>query len=519
MGSKLVRGSALIFAGNIIFRFGGYIYRFLMATLLGPAMYGILGLTLPFQGIFQTLAAGGLPPAIAKYVSEYNALNEHDMARQTIYTSLKIMVFLGLFFGALMVFIAAPWLANVYLGKPEALIPLQIVGLITPFSVIVGAFRGAFQGVYKMEYILYTRAAEQLGMILFATAFVLIGLSVIGALYGTVLGFAFASLLAVYIFKYHMVKYIPEATSDFHFTRKMEFKLATKLIKFAIPVIITGIAEMLIYNVCTLVMGRYLTSTDVGYFAAVDPIARLPLMISISIATTLLPAASEAFATKSKEKLDLYVSQAYRYSLLFVIPMCIGIACFAVPVLRIFYFTNSAYTNGALALAILSIGMTFFSIFSISTSIVQGVGNPRIPMYILIFGVIITTPLNVYLVPIFGIAGGSLATTIACLAMMIPIVYFVFRITKTKPPIVSILKIVIASLIMGVICLFVPHTIIGFICALIITPIIYFVSLVLLKFFTKEDISNFRGYGSKLGPLSKIYFKILNWVERIEFGQ
>ena len=92
MGNKLIRGSLIIFAGNIIFRIGGYVYRLLMAMLLGPTMYGVLGLTLPFQGIFQTLAAGGLPPAIAKYVAEYNAVNEYDMARQTIYTALSIMV-------------------------------------------------------------------------------------------------------------------------------------------------------------------------------------------------------------------------------------------------------------------------------------------------------------------------------------------------------------------------------------------------------------------------------------------
>ena len=167
--SKVAKGSAIILIGNVIFRVGGYLYRFLMASLLGPAAYGILGLTTPFQGIFQVLSAAGLPPAIAKYVSEYNALDEEDLARQTVFTALKIMVFLGFFFGLVMVFVAAPIITNYY-HKPEALLPLQAVGLITPFSVIVGAFRGAFQGVYKMEYILYTRAIEQIFMILFATA-------------------------------------------------------------------------------------------------------------------------------------------------------------------------------------------------------------------------------------------------------------------------------------------------------------------------------------------------------------
>ena len=508
MANKLVRGSLIILIGNIIFRIGGYIYRFLMAILLGPTAYGILGITLPFQGIFQTLSAGGLPPAIAKYVAEYEAVDEKDMARQTIYTALKIMVFLGLFFGVLMIFVVAPYLAYGYLGKPEALIPLQIVGLITPFSVIVGAFRGAFQGVYKMEYIVYTRAVEQLGMILFATAFVLIGLSTVGALWGTVLGYSLSVVAAVYIFKYHMGKLIPKASDDFVFTRRDELKLAGTLVKFSIPVIITAIAEMLIYNICTIVMGKFLTFDDIGFFAAADPIARLPLIISVSIATTILPASSEAFKLKDIDMLQKYVSEAYKFSLLFVVPMCVGLALFAAPTLRVLYFKNPAYVAGASALAILSLGMTFYSIFAISTSIVQGIGNPRIPMYILVGGAIVTGILNWVMVPTLGIAGGALATSVACFLMMVPCVYFVFRLTKTKAPVGSIAKILIASAIMGAVAYIIPKTTLFLFPGIFLCIVVYFFALILVKFFQKDDIASLRAFSSKFGPLSKIINKM-----------
>ena len=517
MANKLVRGSLIILIGNIIFRIGGYFYRFLMAILLGPTAYGILGITLPFQGIFQTLSAGGLPPAIAKYVAEYEAVDEKDMARHTIYTALKIMVFLGLFFGVLMIFVVAPWLAYDYLGKPAALVPLQIVGLITPFSVIVGAFRGAFQGVYKMEYIVYTRAVEQLGMILFATAFVLIGLSTVGALWGTVLGYSLSVVAAIYIFKFHMKKFMPEASKNFEFTRRDELKLAGTLVKFSIPVIITAIAEMLIYNICTIVMGRFLTFDDIGFFAAADPIARLPLIISVSIATTILPASSEAFKLKDIDMLQKYVSQAYKYSLLFVVPMCVGLALFASPTLRILYFKNPAYVAGASALAILSIGMTFYSIFAISTSIIQGIGNPRIPMYILVGGAVVTAILNWWLVPIMGIAGGALATSIACLLMMIPCIYFVFRLTKTRPPTSAVVKIIVASIIMGIFAFFIPKTTLWLFPGILACIIVYFFALILVKFFKKDDIEGLRELSSRFGPLAKIVNKLLNFVEKLEF--
>ncbi|WP_432644719.1 oligosaccharide flippase family protein [Methanobrevibacter sp.] len=517
MANKLVRGSLIILIGNVIFRIGGYIYRFLMAILLGPTAYGILGITLPFQGIFQTLSAGGLPPAIAKYVAEYEAVDEKDMARQTIYTALKIMVFLGLFFGVIMIFVVAPYLAYNYLGKPEALIPLQIVGLITPFSVIVGAFRGAFQGVYKMEYIVYTRAVEQLGMILFATAFVLIGLSTTGALWGTVLGYSLSVVAAVYIFKYRMGNLIPKPSDDFVFTRRDELKLATTLVKFSIPVIITAIAEMLIYNICTIVMGKFLTFEDIGFFAAADPISRLPLIISVSIATTILPASSEAFKLKDTSMLQKYVSEAYKFSLLFVVPMCVGLTLFAEPTLRVLYFKNPAYVAGAMALAILSIGMTFYSIFAISTSIIQGIGNPRIPMYILVGGAIVTGVLNWMMVPTLGIAGGALATSGACFLMMVPCVYFVFRLTKTKAPVMQIVKILVASGIMAVVAYFIPKNTLFLFPGIFLCIIVYFFALVLVKFFQKDDIESLRGLSSKFGPLSKIINKLLNFVERIEF--
>ena len=517
MANKLVRGSLIIFIGNIIFRIGGYLYRFLMATLLGPVNNGILGTTMSVQGIFQTLASGGLPPAISKYIAEYEAVEDHNMARQTIYTALKIMIILGLVLGFLMIFVIAPALAIGFMGKPEVTVPLQIIGLITPFSVVLGAFRGAFQGVYKMEYIVYTRAIEQLGMILFATAFVLIGLSVIGALWGTVIGYALAALSSVIIFKVYMPKYIPKPSDDFKYPFREEVKLAAMLVKFSIPVIITAIAEMLIYNICTLIMGRFLTMESIGFFTAADPIARLPLMISISVATTILPASSEAFKLKDISALQKYVTQSYKLSLLFVVPMCIGLALFSVPILRLLYFQIPAYAAGAPALAILSIGMTFYSIFAISTSIIQGVGNPRIPMYILIFGSITTAVLCWFFAPILGIAGGAAATTIACFLMMIPCIYFVFKLTNSRVPVVPFLKIIAATFIMGLFGLFVPKTAIWLFPGIIICMIVYFFALIFVKFFTKEDIETFRGYSSKLGPLSKLVNKLLNIVERIEF--
>ena len=225
-------------------------------------------------------------------------------------------------------------------------------------------------------------------MILFATALVILGLSTFGAVLGSVLGFAASAVSAVYIFKRYMGKYIPPANPDFKFTLRQELGLAKRLLFFSIPVTITALAEMGIYSICTLLMGGFLAASAIGYFTAADPISRLPLIVSSSLATTILPAASEAYALKDQNLLEKYVNASYKYGMFFVIPMCVGIAIFAKEIMGLVYFTNSAYMNGAMSLAILVLGMTFYSIYTISGSIVQGIGNPRIPMYLLIFGCI-----------------------------------------------------------------------------------------------------------------------------------
>ena len=365
-----------------------------------------------------------------------------------------------------------------------------------------------------MEYILYTRAIEQIFMILMATALVLLGLSTLGAVLGSVLGFVASALSAVYIFKRYMGKYIPPANPDFKFKFKEELQLAKTLIFFSIPVTVAALAEMGIYSICTLIMGGFLPAVAIGYFTAADPIARLPLVISNSLATTILPATSEAYALKDQALLEKYVNASYKYGMFFVIPMCVGIAIFARGIMGLVYFTNAAYMHGAMALAILVVGMTFYSIYTISGSIVQGIGNPRIPMYILLIGCVITLGLGWYLIPIYGIEGGALATTISSFVMMVPMFLIQFRMTKTHAPYSFLTKVTIASLIMAVPSLVVPNDVYGLIVGIIVCPIIYVVMIVLLRTLSHDDVLEFRRYANKLGPLSKFANKILNIVDK-----
>ena len=509
MSNKVLKNSFILVIGNLLFRVGGYINRLLMSRMLGPEGYGLYGLTLPFQGIFQILSAGGLPPAISKYVAEYNAKDEKALTRQVIYTATKFMVLMAILLSIILLF-SSDFIANEIFHKPLVVWPLRAVSLITPFSVIVGAMRGAFQGVYKNEYTVYDRMAEQLATIVFAVVFVYCGLYAMGAVLGGAFGFIVSAITAVLLYKkYISPMFYSEDSLDL--SLKEELELLWMLICFAVPVAITALSEMAIYDVGTLVIGVFMLSTDVGFYNAADPISRIPLVISLSISTVLLPATAEAYVLKNQKLLQEYVVDCLRYCILTVIPMCVIISMFSMPIIQLLF--GEVYTPGSGVLCILVIGMSFYSIYMISSSILQGTGNPKLPMYILLLGTVLNIVLNAIFVQMMGIVGAAIATTITTCILMIVIMLFVIKTTKISIPWKNILLVLICNLILMAVCYVIPKTLIGLVIGIIIGSFLYIVSLIMLKVLTKRDIDFFSQYMNKIPILKKYTPKLVKYIE------
>ena len=512
MSNKVLKNSFILVIGNLLFRVGGYINRLLMSRMLGPEGYGLYGLTLPFQGIFQILSAGGLPPAISKYVAEYNAKDEKALTRQVIYTATKFMVLMAILLSIILLF-SSDFIANEIFHKPLVVWPLRAVSLITPFSVIVGAMRGAFQGVYKNEYTVYNRMAEQLATIVFAVVFVYCGLYAMGAVLGGAFGFIVSAITAVLLYKkYISPMFYSEDSLDL--SLKEELKLLWMLICFAVPVAITALSEMAIYDVGTLVIGVFMLSSDVGFYNAADPISRIPLVISLSISTVLLPATAEAYVLKNQKLLQEYVVDCLRYCILTVIPMCVIISMFSIPIIQLLF--GNVYTPGSGPLSILVVGMSFYSVYMISSSILQGTGNPKLPMYILLLGTAINIVLNAVFVNMMGIIGAAIATTITTGILMIVIMILVIKTTKISIPWKNILLVLVCNLILMVVCYVIPKTLIGLIIGLIIGSAIYILSLIMLKVLTKRDIDFFSQYMNKIPIIKRYTPKIVEYIERKE---
>ncbi|HOI39554.1 MAG TPA: oligosaccharide flippase family protein [Methanobacterium sp.] len=534
MSSKIARGSLIMLIGYFIFRIGGAFYRIVTAILLGPAGFGILNAALPTQGILIQIASGGMPPAIAKHVSEYSAKNEEEMVKQVIHTSMKIVIVLGLLM-SLAIFLLAEPLALGFFHKPEALLPLKLVALITPFSVVVGVFRGAFQGVFQMGNIVITKAFEQIFMISSAVILILVGFYVAGAVIGTSIGFIASLLAGYYLYRRGLGKSLKNVKLTV--TTKEELALAKTLLVFAFPVLITGLAEILLFDLIgNYAVLYYMPSEQLGFFGAATPIARLPLIISMSVATAVLPATAEAMGLNNRNVLENYVNQSYRYVALVVVPMCVGTMLLATPIMRLLY-VNPAFMNGATALQILAVGMLFFTIYTVSSSIAQGLGKPYLPMTVLVFGVILDVAMSIYLIPIYGINGAAMALTLTAFLIMTFIVWKTLKLADVKLQVMDLGKIVLATGIMGVVLLLIPQNLlltslplnisipfsnyiafflnyVIFAMVLILAVIVYVVAIILVGGLKNSDVNALRKLGNKAGPLKSTVDKFVSLLER-----
>lgn len=502
--SKLAAGSIITLLGSIILRLGGFIYRFILSRLLSTTGYGLVGLTLPFQNIFIIGASGGVPPAIAKYVSQYKAIDDKEMVHRVSVTGMKMMIFMAIIASIIMFLISEPIAIGMW-NKPEALLPLRLVSIIVPFSVLVGAFRGVFQGFYQMKNIFYSKFIEQIFTIIMASSLVIIGWYAAGAVLGTALGFLVSLLGTYYLFK----RDVKDAYLDEKFPKisfREELKLMKEIFKFSIPVVISGIAEIFLYDTGTFFIGMFLPAFFAGFYTNASAIARIPLMVANSVSISILPATSEADSLEDKELLKMYMHQSYRYTTVTSLPVSAFIMVYAVPLMILLF--GSEYAKGSEALWILVGGMFFFSVYLIACSMCQGLGKPTFPMYSLIVGALVNVVLSFILIPLYDITGAAIGTTVATFVLMVMTVGELVHLSKIHPPYKDLFKMFIATGLMIFVMYLIPHTIIGMFIGLIVGSLVYIIVILLLKALKPEDVVFIENIINKTGPLKKYLTKI-----------
>ena len=189
-------------------------------------------------------------------------------------------------------------------------------------------------------------------------------------------------------------------------------------------------------------------TTLFGYLTGMaTSLVNLPVILTTSLAASLVPAISEAYAKKDMIEIQNRSHVALKITSLITVPAFVGLCVLATPISDMLYATP----NAGGPIAVMSLSIFLLGMQQVTTGILQGLGHTSIPMLNLLVSTIIKIPLSWYLtgLPEWGINGAAWSTNIdfglAALLNMI----FVKRYIQYSIPWLETIKIFFSALAMG----------------------------------------------------------------------
>ena len=188
--------------------------------------------------------------------------------------------------------------------------------------------------------------------------------------------------------------------------------LLPKMLSFAIPLMLSGILQLLFNAADIVVVGRFAGSDALAAVGSTSSLINLMinLFIGLSIGANVL--AAHAYGSGKKEELKDVVHTSVATSLISGIALVFIGFVLAGPALRLMDTPEDVIDQSILYIRIYFCGMPASMAYNFGAAILRAVGDTKRPMYYLSIAGVINVGLNLIFVIVFhmGVAGVALAT-------------------------------------------------------------------------------------------------------------
>ena len=191
--------------------------------------------------------------------------------------------------------------------------------------------------------------------------------------------------------------------------------LLSKILVYAVPLIASGILQLLFNAADMVVAGRFAGNAALGAVGATSSLINLLInvFIGMSVGTNVLVA--HFYGANRKEELGQTVHTSIALSL--VSGVILGIAGFmlASPLLSLMGTPDDILPHAVIYMQIYFIGVPGMLLYNFGSAILRAVGDTKRPLYYLLFAGVINVLLNLFFVIVLriGVAGVALATILS----------------------------------------------------------------------------------------------------------
>lgn len=191
--------------------------------------------------------------------------------------------------------------------------------------------------------------------------------------------------------------------------------LAGKLLLFAIPLMFSGILQLLFNAADIVVVGRFVGHEALAAVGSTSSLINLlvNVFIGLSVGSNVLVA--NYYGAKKDQDTSDTVHTAMTLSLVCgIILVFLGLAA-AKPLLTLMGTPDDVLNMSALYMRIYFIGMPVTMLYNFGASILRAIGDTRRPLYFLLFAGVINVLLNLFFVIVLhlGVVGVALATILS----------------------------------------------------------------------------------------------------------
>ena len=446
-GQNYLHGAAILTVGVIVMKILGFFYKIPLGNILGDEGYSMFMGAYNIYFIFFTLATAGLPVALSRMVAEADANGRARQEEKVFRVALITFTVIGLVFFAIM-FCFPHWLAAVYLENPDAAPSVRAMAPAILLVCMVSAYRGYCQGNGNMVPTTVDEVLEVLFKVLsgLVLAVLVMGryrgtpmalpMGSAGAIFGVSIG-STVSLLYMIFYKrrhydtlaapYSAGLRAPGDTPEDDEQVDSAGKIVRDILTIGIP-IATGACILALLNSVDskLCMNRLQSAAGFSYrqakvlygvYGKAQTLFNLPAAFITPLTISIVPAISGAIARGDRREAGKISENSMRVAAAVSIPMGVGLAVLAGPIMRLLY--PGSHLAGPGLLRIMGVASFFVCIVLMENAILQASGREKLTMVTLIIGGVVKIVINWFLVaqrPI-NIYGAPVGTLVSYLVM------------------------------------------------------------------------------------------------------
>ena len=464
---RIAKNTAVLLAATIISKVLGFFYVMYTARYLGEEGFGILSFALAFTGIFGVFSDLGLGSLTVREVARDKSLAKKYLDNISVIKAILVAI----------TFALIAMVINL-LGYPEQTIKVvYLISLSVIFNSFTEMFYSIFRAFEKMEY-------SSLGQILNSILMLVGALFAISQRFSVIefssIYFIVSVLVLVYSFAVFVLKFgLPKLEVDWSF-----WKPTTKE---ALPFFLSAVVNVIAFKIDIIMLSMMKGDMVVGWYSAAYKLMEALMFIPATFGGAIYPVFSNLYVS-SQESLKLAYKKSFKYLFIVGLPIAVGTTILAHKIILFIY--RSGFTHSIIALQILIWTIPIIFLTYMFGTMLASVNKQFLALKINFLCMVLNITINLILIPRYSYVGASIATVITTLLSSILSFHFlskcIYKIQIHK----YILKPIMASTVMGLSIFFFTKT--NLFLLICISIVIYFCVLILLKTFSKEDISLFK---------------------------